>query len=215
MIKDKILSAIARFEDKGMESQDRRIKRTQQLLAKALIVLTLEKGYEAVTIRDLTERADVGYATFFRHYQSKDALLRDVSDVVLADLKSLLPGSPSVDVEAVGVPLFHYVQEHANIIHVLLRSRGTSSLVQHIIEITSQDVLKENKPLEGSIVPVEIGAYHLINSSISLIQWWLEHDMPYPPERMGAIFHALIIQPTRAVTFNPITQENSTRIMQP
>ena len=192
-----------------MESHDRRIKRTQQLLAKALIALTLEKGYEAVTIRDITEREDVGYATFFRHYQSKAALLRDVSDVVLADLNSLLPGSPSADAEAVGVPLFRYVQEHANIIRVLLQSRGSSSLVQHIIDITSQDVLNENTPLEGSIVPAEIAAYHLIDSSISLIQWWLEHDMPYTPERMGAIFHALIIQPTRAIAFNPIVQESS------
>ncbi len=192
-----------------MESHDRRIKRTQQLLAKALIALTLEKGYEAVTIRDITERADVGYATFFRHYESKDALLRDVSDVVLADLNSLLPGTPSADVEAVGVPLFRYVQEHANIIHVLLQSRGTSSLMPHIIELTSQDVLNENTPLADSIVPAEIAAYHLINSSISLIQWWLEHDMPYTPERMGAIFHALIMQPTRAIAFSPVMQETS------
>lgn len=190
-----------------MESQDRRIKRTQQLLAKALIALTLEKGYEAVTIRDITVRADVGYATFFRHYHSKDALLHDVSDVVLAELKGLLPGAPNVDVEAVGPPLFHYVEEHANIIRVLLSSRGTSSLVQHIIEITSQDVLNENSALEGSVVPIEIAAYHLINASIALIQWWLEHDMPYTPERMGAIFHALIIQPTRTVAFSPTPQE--------
>ena len=195
-----------------MESHDRRIKRTQQLLAKALIALTLKKGYEAVTIRDITEHADIGYATFFRHYTSKDALLRDVSDVVLADLKSLLPGSPKVDVDAVGVPLFRYVQEHANIIHVLLQSRGTSSLVQHIIEITSQDVLNENEPLEGSIVPAEIAAYHLINSSISLIQWWLEHHMPYTPERMGAIFQVLIMQPTCVIAFHPTMQEDSTRL---
>ena len=195
-----------------MESHDRRIKRTQQLLAKALIALTLEKGYETVTIRDITERADVGYATFFRHYQSKDTLLRDVSDVVLADLNSLLSGSPKADAEAVGVPLFRYVQEHANIIRVLLQSRGTSSLMQHIIEITSEDVLNENTSLEDSIVPAEIAAYHLITSSIALVQWWLEHDMPYTPEHMGAIFHALIIQPTRAIAFSPILHENPTRI---
>ena len=195
-----------------MDSHDRRIKRTQQLLAKALIALTLKKGYEAVTIRDITEHADIGYATFFRHYSSKDALLRDVSDVVLEDLKSLLPGSPKIDVEAVGVPLFLYVQQHANIIQVLLQSRGTSSLVQHIIEITSQDVLNENEPLEGSIVPAEIAAYHLINSSIALIQWWLEHDMPYTPEHMGAIFLTLVMQPTLTIAFHPAMQEDSTRI---
>ncbi|HEY7418111.1 MAG TPA: TetR/AcrR family transcriptional regulator, partial [Ktedonobacteraceae bacterium] len=73
-----------------MEIQDRRVRRTQQLLAKALIALTLEKGYEAVTIRDITERADIGYATFFRHYHDKDELLRGVLDVVLTELTDLL-----------------------------------------------------------------------------------------------------------------------------
>ncbi len=187
-----------------MESNDRRIKRTQQLLAKALIALTLEKGYEPVTIRNITERANVGYATFFRHYSSKDALLRDVSEVVLADLNNLFPSGPSDDIDAVGVPLFRYVQEHASIILVLLQSRGSSSLLQHIIELASQGALNENQPLEGSIVPPEIAAHHMIASSITLIQWWLERDMPYTPERMGAIFHELIVRPTRTVAFRPL-----------
>ncbi len=190
-----------------METNDRRVRRTQQLLAKALIALTLEKGYEAVTIRDITEYADVGYATFFRHYTSKDALLRDVSDVVLAELKALLPISSSMDSTAIGKPLFLYVQEHANIIRVLLSSRGTSSLVQHIIEMTTQDVLDKNTPLADSVVPVEIAAYHLITSSIALIQWWLDHDMPYTPERMGSIYHTLIMEPTHAVAFKPVAHE--------
>ena len=54
---------------------DRRIERTQQLLTDALVSLILEKGYEAVTIKDITERADVAYVTFFRHYDSKADLL--------------------------------------------------------------------------------------------------------------------------------------------
>src|SRR5437667_12756071 len=73
-----------------MEIRDRRVRRTQHLLARALIALTLEKGYEAVTIRDITECADIGYATFFRHYRDKDELLEDVLDVVLAELIDLL-----------------------------------------------------------------------------------------------------------------------------
>jgi AcrR family transcriptional regulator len=187
-----------------MDMQDRRVKRTQQLLAKALIALTLEKGYDAVTIRDITERADIGYATFFRHYHHKDALLQDVSEVVLAELKNLLPTAPDADAVAIGTTLFHYVQENSNIIRVLLSSRSSTSLVQYIIDIATQDVLNENTPSEGSAVPIEIAAYHLVNSSIALIQWWLEHEMPYSPERMGIIFHELIIQPTRTVAFSPI-----------
>ncbi len=191
-----------------MDMQDRRVKRTQQLLARALIALTLEKGYDAVTIRDITERADIGYATFFRHYHHKDALLQDVSEVVLAELKNLLPTAPGADAVAIGTTLFHYVQENSNIIRVLLSSRSSTSLVQYIIDIATQDVLNKNTPLEGSAVPIEIAAYHLVNSSIALIQWWLEHEMPYSPERMGIIFHELIIQPTRTVAFSPISLDS-------
>lgn len=180
-----------------MDKQDRRVKRTQNLLAKALIALTLEKGYDAITIRDITQFADVGYATFFRHYHDKDELLQDVLEVVLDELMhvffaSSYQGDPAVD----GLLLFSYVQQHSEVIRVLLSSRGSSSLIQRIIEAVTQDVLTREALIEGGVVPTEIAAYHLITSSITLVQWWLEHDMPYTPERMGEIYQELIIRPT-------------------
>src|ERR1700694_2099058 len=95
----------------NMDMHDRRVKRTQNLLVKALIALSLEKGYEAVTIRDITERADIGYTTFFRHYHDKDGLLNDVLEVVLEELTTLLCSPPaSVDPATTGTFLFRYVQ---------------------------------------------------------------------------------------------------------
>lgn len=184
-----------------MEIQDRRVKRTQNLLAKALIALTLEKGYEAVTIRDITERADVGYATFFRHYRDKDALLQDVLDVVLSELLGLLPPAPDADPATVGTLIFRYVQEHSEVIRVLLSSQGASSLMQQMIETGAQNILQEHTQREDSVVPIEVAAYHMVTSAIALVQWWLEHNMPYPPERMGLIYQELIARPTSAVAF--------------
>jgi AcrR family transcriptional regulator len=192
-----------------MDAQDRRVKRTQNLLAKALIALTLEKGYEAVTIRDITERADVGYATFFRHYHDKDALLLDVLDVVLAELMDLLPLSPDADSTLVGTMIFRYVQQQSEVVRVLLSSRGSTTLVQRIIETGTETVLRQNLPLAGAVVPMEIAAYHLVASTLALIQWWLEHDMPYPPERMGSVYHELIVRPTSAIAFSPIRAADS------
>ncbi len=183
--------------EEDMDKQDRRVKRTQNLLAKALIELTLEQGYDAITIRDITQHADVGYATFFRHYHDKDELLQDVLEVVLDELMhvffaSSYLGDPAGD----GLILFRYVQQHGEVIRVLLSSRGSSSLIQRIIEAVTQDVLSRQQLEEGGIVPAEIAAHHLITSSITLVQWWLEHDMPYTPERMGEIYQELIIRPT-------------------
>lgn len=185
-----------------MDVQDRRVKRTEQLLARALIALTLEKGYEAITIRDITERADIGYATFFRHYRDKDALLQDVVDVVLEELlRLLLPESPDSDPVTVGTLLFRYIQDHTEVIRVLLGSGGASPLYKQIILTGTQETLRGQKGLQESVVPLEVAAYHVVASTIALIQWWLDHDMPYSPERMGKIYCEMIYRPTSELAF--------------
>ena len=75
-----------------------------------------------------------------------------------------------------------------------------------MVEIGTRDALRLNAPKEearqGMAVPAEIAAHHLVASSIALIRWWLEHGMPYPPERMGEIYRDLIERPTFAVAFD-------------
>jgi AcrR family transcriptional regulator len=57
------------------ESPDRRVRRTRDLLHRALIELMIERGYERVTVTDVIDRADVGRSTFYAHYRDKDDLL--------------------------------------------------------------------------------------------------------------------------------------------
>lgn len=179
-----------------MEKVDRRVKRTEQLLQQALIDLTLEQGYEAVTIREITERADVGYATFFRHYPDKESLLADVLKGMKDSFIQLLtPYSFTGDPEAGCTVLFKYIQEHATLSRVLLNTTRTLSLIKPIQEVGLPDALKLFQNPRGDSIPLEIAASHLVWSLIILIQWWLENNMPYPPERMGQIAADLIVRP--------------------
>jgi AcrR family transcriptional regulator len=57
------------------KKMDRRIQRTRQLLQDALLALILEKGFEAVTVQDVIDRANVGRSTFYAHFQDKEDLL--------------------------------------------------------------------------------------------------------------------------------------------
>jgi AcrR family transcriptional regulator len=180
---------------------DRRIRRTQRLLARALIDLTLERGYAAVTIREITERADVGYATFFRHYPDKDALLLDALEVFLQELLRLLQLRADADPAAEGALIFGYVREHSELCRVLLASPASGVLLQRVRETGMASAMSQHAPRPDSPVPPEIAAHHLVTSSIALIQWWLDHDMPYPSARMGQIYADLIVRPTRAAAY--------------
>lgn len=191
-----------------MVTQDRRIRRTQNLLAKALIEVTLKKGYEAVTVRDITERADVGYATFYRHYQDKDALLEDVLEVVLNELIGLFFPEVTSNPAKLGHVLFKYVKENYEIIRVLLSSRYTSVIGKRMLEGGTKNMLERSIPRPDSPVPPEIAAYHLVTSSINLIEWWLEDGMRFSPEQMGLIYSELIEKPTMKVAFKPGALQN-------
>jgi len=177
---------------------DRRIQRTLDSLAKALIALTLEKGYDAVTIRDITAKAKVGYATFFRHYSDKEGLLTDVIEVVLSELMDIIQISDAKNTEgSEGVRLFRYVQENSELCRVLV----SSGMLQRVQAAGVRYVLNQRVARKNSPIPPEIAANHLVAASVALIQWWLVNDLPYSPERMGQIYQDLIIRPTQPIAF--------------
>ena len=109
-------------------NQDRRIRRTQKLLGEALITEALEKGYKNITIQDVTDRADIGYRTYFRHYTGLDELLVSVAQDRLDQFYEILdlplPGELKDDpVEffyKIGNTLFQHIEENLDIFRFLL-----------------------------------------------------------------------------------------------
>jgi AcrR family transcriptional regulator len=211
-----------------MKREDRRVRRTETALARALIELTLERGYDAVTIRDLTAQAKVGYATFFRHYPDKDALLHEVVDVVLEDLLAMLQlpapregGQKDGEVPAAlpaaeyGTLIFSYVAQHPELTAVLLGTHRSHEVLRRLRDQGVRSVLEVNRPRPDATVPAEVAAEHIVTSTIALIRWWLEHGMPYPPERMGEINAEMIMEPALGLAFLPAAQASARPTGQP
>lgn len=170
---------------------DRRVKRTHRLLGEALIALTLEKGYDTITIRDITEKADVAYVTFFRHYHDKDELLSKTLETFFQEIESMTHGQDNL---AEGRVIFQHVQENANLYRTILSIRGTHKILRRLRE----DIVEHLAAVcvwlhdENLSVPFEIAANHVAVSALGLIEWWLDHNMAYPPERMAEIYERLM-----------------------
>jgi AcrR family transcriptional regulator len=187
-----------------MQTTDRRVRRTRRLLGEALIALALENGYENLTVQDVTDRADVGYRTFFRHYSDVDELLLDVVHETRDRLQELLEWPrPSGTVEDAcleagrnGEIIFRFVQENQDIFRVILLGRGMRFCLAPIIEHVQEQAASIMSDFSGTGTPVEIAANHLVTSMFSLMRWWLANDMAYSPAQMGAIAAELIVQPT-------------------
>src|SRR5258708_40339979 len=82
---------------------DPRVVRTRQMLHEALVACILEKGYDAVNIQDITDRAGLRRATFYLHYADKDALLLSVMqetlDALLQEMEARSANSFSAETQ--------------------------------------------------------------------------------------------------------------------
>lgn len=183
--------------------EDLRVRRTRRLLAQALVELAQEQPFESITARDVTGRAEVGYATFFRHYSSPADLMRSIVDDLLSELKGLLPPLAGHNPQQAGTLLFQHARQHADMYHLLLRADRSLGLIASALESGRQSITEAFEARSESRVPLEVAANHIIRSCTTLLEWWFEQGMPYEPERMGEIFHDLIMEPTERVALTP------------
>jgi hypothetical protein len=96
--------------------------------------------------------------------------------------------------------VFRYVQEHTEVVRVLVGSR---QVLQRLVAVVTDGIVSEQTARAASSVPLEIAAHHIVSATITLVAWWLDHGMPYPPEQMGRIYRDLIAGPTGALAFAP------------
>ena len=173
------------------EKNDRRSQRTRHLLGEALVALIREKDYNAITVSDIIERANVGRSTFYAHYRDKDALFVGELDRVIEILSHRIPNQEeSPFFPSLG--LFRHVGEEYELYKALLWGSGIDLLIKHLQKSLSnrieQGLQKSGREFD---VPLPILASFIAGSFLTLLKWWLENKMIYSPEEMDKIFQSL------------------------
>lgn len=194
------LSDIFDESDPKMNENDRRVKRTKRLLSEALFALIEEKGYDHVTIRDLTERADIAYATFFRHYKSKDEVLLERVGEALEELQGLAAELQGNYFIHVGRLLYEHMQANGEFYRQLFESASISRLLRLRLAEGFVEAIQRRRAAasltEAPPIPIEIVAHHIAAAKLALMEWWVTHRQPYSPQRMAEIYDQLIVRPS-------------------
>jgi len=195
---------------------DRRIQRTCQSLRAALLELIKEKGYDAISTEEITERANVGRATFYLHYKDKeDLLLEEFSEMANEKVQILaeIPFSAWLQSQEDTVhseekrpapPLlmvFEHIYDNSDLYYILLKSEKSSRIVERIRKISTEAIIKfvETKAKTDPIpllfkVPVEFFAAFFSGALLSTVDWWLEEEMRHTPREMTHLFQSLFFQ---------------------
>ena len=183
---------------------DRRVRRTRQALTCALIELVLEKRYDAITIQDLLDRADVGRSTFYAHYRSKDDLLLRSFEGLLEALDQAMDrgGAPSRRL-APARELFHHVGEMRDFHRALARAHMLDRVYQtgtsYLSRTTARRLAAVPPGMDGDVSRLPVLAHAFAGALFGMLRWWVDHDAPCSPERMDELYHAIRLAPVSPV----------------
>ena len=184
---------------------DRRVQRTLDLLHQALASLVLEKDYDAISVKEILDRANVGRSTFYMHFRDKDELLASGMHGILHSVRSVdLPSSakPHERIVRFSRPMFEHVHRHRGSGAAKIGARGRAVLHGHLqtalAKLIAEDVRKhlQRGRTVGRIAP-DLLAHHVASTFVLVLNWWVESRSRLGPEEVDDLFRALIL-PTLA-----------------
>ncbi|MEU0932545.1 MULTISPECIES: TetR/AcrR family transcriptional regulator [unclassified Embleya] len=169
-------------------AQDRRVRRSRRALRQALVDLVLEKGFQPITVEEITARADVARATFYAHYRDKDDLLVGIVRDLAEDRERLLPAVVQAQTRGfTGLPvryIFEHAEQERDVYRVILRGEGDGRALREFTAIICdrvEQVFRERAEEHGATprVPLDVVARAWTGELVGVLTWWVEADTGY------------------------------------
>jgi AcrR family transcriptional regulator len=181
-------------ELQDMSRHARRKHRTREALKASAAALLVEKGYDALTVQDITDRLDLARATFYVHFRDKDEIVWALAQDSFAALAERLQAVDEPDAAAWHARklalVFGYVAEQRALFQVMLGERGHITLIRRLAatmaEIIAGD-LARTAPQSRESHP--LATQFLAGAMIQTITWWLERGLPESPAALADAFH--------------------------
>ena len=171
--------------------------RTRQALADALVTLALEQGYDNLTIRAVTKRANVGYATFFRHFKSLDELLAHTMAHTFQDLTGRIAQQTTLYDEVVA--LYSFVKDHPKFYRFYMNLPSTHPARQIATAEAEELIRARCEPRLPTHVPLDMSVQHIHETSNRLILWYIDQLDECSIDQVVAMHYDLVINGTQNV----------------
>ena len=200
-----------------VKNDDRRIVRTKKLLRDAMHELILEQGYDEFNIQDVTDKANLGRATFYLHYREKDDLLTDLINQRFEDFigstSQIVSSKDGVLEEKAIEKLFNLAEENYDFYRIMEIGKG-GTIASNQMQLIIRDKVRERLDQFRQVTqkefnyPQDFLETYLSGALLALIYWWLREEMPYSALEMAKMYRRINAQITEtALQETPVTKE--------
>ncbi len=184
------------------EIVDRRVRKTRAALKQSLTTLLQEKNVKDISVKELTDLADVNRGTFYLHYNDVFDLLEQSENDLLEELHKIADSISAETVRSNPALFFEKIytvcSENASLVRILLGENGDIRFLNRIRNFLREKCLNDWHSLLHQVDLEKFDAYYsfLVGGCCSLLQYWFAGDMKQTPKELANItVEFLILKP--------------------
>lgn len=182
---------------------DRRQRKTREAIFNAFTQLLSEKDFNRITVGDIIEAADVGRATFYSHFETKDYLLKEFCEELFCHIFDAEneEGHNHRHIfdcdgyDSVFLHLIRHLQKNDNNILMLLSSQNNELFLRYFrtnLETLVGSHLGLFESHNDKSVPEAFRKNHIVSTFVETIRWWIDNGMKESPEVITDYFFKVI-----------------------
>lgn len=189
--------------ERAAETGDRRVRKTRTALKSALTTLMKQKNINSISVKELTDLADINRGTFYLHYKDVSDLLSQSEDDLLDELKATvnLYSAETVknDPAVLFSSLYKLCRANADMVRILVSENGDIKFLNKLKRLMRDKCLNDwSQNLRKSGLE-HFDAYYsfIVGGCLSLLQYWFADGMKESPDELAQITAAFINQTLR------------------
>jgi len=186
--------------------EDRRIRRTKKLLKQGLAEVMDEKPFKDITVKDITDRADLNRGTFYLHYKDTYDLLDKIETEILSDFQSMIDenlkySDISNSLEPILTPIVNYIADNADFCRLLFKNKASNVFVLKFTQLIYDNGSHILKLINPNLSP-EYSEYlfnYMSYGLIGMLMQWFETNMTLPKSELVKMTDKLLISSGKSI----------------
>jgi AcrR family transcriptional regulator len=174
---------------------------TRKSLIESTLQLVLEKGFDSISIQDITDRADLGRGTFYIHFKDKEEVVWTAFQNSFESLeqeahKQLDRQMPQVEYFGL-LNIFNHAWNNRDIYRVIFGRQGSASLSARAQDFLAnaflEDIHKAPPPSSADFhLPEEVETQILVGIITRMLFWWMETPNDYSADNIAAMVYTAL-----------------------
>ena len=182
------------------KKEDRRVRRTKKLLTQALTQLLQEKQINEITVKELTDLADMNRGTFYLYYKDMFDMLEKIEDGMFEALDAIVSLHEHDDVSQLTKPilldLFRFIEDNQEMCRVLLSPHGDMNFLHRLNEVVREKCLKAWPDIRKEKGEADFDYHYsfVVFGCAGIIRAWVNRNCPESAEKMAEMAYGMILR---------------------